>query len=131
MIKHLWMLALGLALLMPRTMAAQDLSGLARVVPEGSVMKDVTGGVEITLALTQGVPFRVFTLADPERLVMDFREVNWSGVEAETVDQADGVFAVRMGGFRPGWSRMVVDLNAPFAVATANAEIDAASGGAR
>ena len=123
MIRVFGWLALVLALALPRQAETQELSGLARVIPGASAMKDVTGGVEITLSLTQGVPFRVFTLADPERLVMDFREVDWSGVDAEEMDQADGIFAVRMGGFRPGWSRMVVDLNAPLAVATANADI--------
>ena len=130
MIRVFGWLALMLALTVPRAAVAQELSGLARVIPGASAMKDVTGGVEITLNLTQGVPFRVFTLAQPERLVMDFREVDWTGVDAEEIDQADGVFAVRMGGFRPGWSRMVVDLNAPFAVATANAEINEETGAA-
>ncbi|MEM7598306.1 MAG: N-acetylmuramoyl-L-alanine amidase [Pseudomonadota bacterium] len=130
MIRVFGWLALMLALTVPRAAVSQELSGLARVIPGASAMKDVTGGVEITLNLTQGVPFRVFTLAEPERLVMDFREVDWTGVDAEEIDQADGVFAVRMGGFRPGWSRMVVDLNAPFAVATANAEINEETGAA-
>ncbi|MEL6648416.1 MAG: AMIN domain-containing protein [Pseudomonadota bacterium] len=130
MIRVFGWLALVLALALPRQAETQELSGLARVIPGASAMKDVTGGVEITLSLTQGVPFRVFTLADPERLVMDFREVDWSGVDAEEMDQADGIFAVRMGGFRPGWSRMVVDLNAPLAVATANADIAEDTGAA-
>lgn len=130
MIRVFGWLALVLALALPRQAETQELSGLARVIAGASAMKDVTGGVEITLSLTQGVPFRVFTLADPERLVMDFREVDWSGVDAEEMDQADGIFAVRMGGFRPGWSRMVVDLNAPLAVATANADIAEDTGAA-
>ncbi|MEO0372947.1 MAG: N-acetylmuramoyl-L-alanine amidase [Pseudomonadota bacterium] len=134
MIRIFHVLALALCV-MPRNAAAQDLSqelsGLARVVAERSTMQDVSGGVEITLDLTQGVPFRVFTLAEPERLVMDFREVDWTGVDPEALDRADGVFSVRMGAYRPGWSRMVVDLNAPFAVATANAEIEDVTGAAR
>ncbi len=134
MIRIFWALGVAvvaLCVMVPRAAIATDLSGLARVMAETSGMEDVSGGVEITLDLTQGVPFRVFTLAEPERLVMDFREVDWTGVDAEALDRAEGVFAVRMGAYRPGWSRMVVDLNAPFAVATANAEIDEETGAAR
>ncbi len=130
MIRLLCILAVALALSAPRVSAAQDLTGLARVIQDQSVMTDRPGGVEITLELTQGVPFRVFTLAEPERLVMDFREVDWTGVDAGALDQSEHVFAVRMGGFRPGWSRMVVDLNGPFSVETANADIDADTGSA-
>ncbi len=125
------MLAMVLALCAgPRAVQAQDLSGLARLVQDASSMEDVRGGAQITLELTQGVPFRVFTLADPARLIMDFREVDWFGVDAEALDQAEAVFAVRMGGFRPGWSRMVVDLNAPLLVETANAAINDETGAA-
>ncbi|MEL7012547.1 MAG: N-acetylmuramoyl-L-alanine amidase [Pseudomonadota bacterium] len=130
MIRFLSFMAMALVLSTPRVLAAQDLSGLARVIQEQSAMTDGADGVDITLELTQGVPFRVFTLAEPERLVMDFREVDWTGVNAEALDQSEHVFAVRMGGFRPGWSRMVVDLNGPFAVETANAEIDTRTGAA-
>ena len=124
-------MAAALLLSAPRVWAAQDLSGLARVIQEQSAMTDGADGVNITLELTQGVPFRVFTLAEPERLVLDFREVDWTGVDAEALDQSEHVFAVRMGGFRPGWSRMVVDLNGSFAVETANAEIDTRTGAAQ
>ena len=37
-------------------------------------------GAEVVLYLSQPVPWRVFTLDDPRRLVIDFREVDWRGV---------------------------------------------------
>ncbi len=114
----------------PRTGQTMELSGLARVVAQGSVIEDVRDGVNITLNLSQGVPFRVFTLAEPERLVLDFREVDWTGSDIEAMDHSDVVFAVRVGGFLPGWSRMIVDLNGPYAVETANASIDEITGAA-
>lgn len=57
--------------------AAQPFSGLARVDPEGSRIAD-TGrdGVQIDLHLSQGVPYRLFTLDNPPRLVLDFQEVD-------------------------------------------------------
>ncbi|MCG7574682.1 N-acetylmuramoyl-L-alanine amidase [Phaeobacter sp. CNT1-3] len=99
--------------------AAQDLSGLARVEVGASHVRDTWGGgVELRLGLTQGVPFRVYTLAEPARLVLDFREVDWRGVTETALLNADGVSALRFGGVRPGWSRMVVDLATPLAVET-------------
>jgi len=110
---------------------AQEFSGLARVEMERSRIDDAGDGVKLRLGLTQGVPWRVFTLADPPRLVLDFREVDWRGVDPDLLDWSGRVEAVRVGGFRPGWSRMVVDLAGPFAVETADAVIDDVTGTAR
>jgi N-acetylmuramoyl-L-alanine amidase len=93
---------------------AQDFSGLARVVPEASGVEDTRRGLSVDLTLSQGVPYRVFTLDEPARLVMDFREVDWRGVTAEALDRSERAVALRMGGFRPGWSRMVVTLDGPY-----------------
>ena len=103
-------------------------SGLARVDMARTRIDDRRDGARLRLGLSQGVPWRVFTLADPPRLVLDFREVDWRGVEPDLLDWSDAVRTVRVGGFRPGWSRMVVDLAGPFAVETANAVTDDASG---
>ncbi|MEO0504377.1 MAG: N-acetylmuramoyl-L-alanine amidase, partial [Pseudomonadota bacterium] len=68
----------------------------------------------LTLSLSQGVPFRVFTLDNPARLVADFREVDFAGVVAgDLLADAGRVTAVRFGPFRPGWSRLVLDLAEP------------------
>lgn len=111
--------------------AAQELSGLARVSVGGSQITDTWGGgVELRLALTQGVPFRVYTLDAPERLVLDFREVDWRGVTEAALLNADGVDGLRFGGVRPGWSRMVVDLAAPLAIETVEMVTEEATGAA-
>lgn len=108
---------------------AQEFSALARVDVQASRIDDTPGGVRLKLGLTQGVPFRVFTLDGPPRLVLDFREVDWRGVDPDLLDRAERVATVRMGAFRPGWSRMVVDLTGPYAVESANAETDRLTGG--
>ncbi|WP_420012082.1 N-acetylmuramoyl-L-alanine amidase [Tateyamaria sp.] len=94
---------------------AQDLSGLARVDGDQSGISDGWfGDTALTLTLSQGVPFRVFTLDDPARLVVDFREVDFAGVSADMLLPEPGrVAAVRFGTFRPGWSRLVADLSEP------------------
>lgn len=110
---------------------AADFSALARVVPDGSGVVDRRGGAELTLSISQGVPWRVYTLTDPARLVLDFREVLWEGLERSRFDQADKVQDVRFGGFRPGWSRMVLDLGSPLAVSRAEMKVTPDTGVAR
>lgn len=110
--------------------SAQDLSGLARVDPAQSGISDGWfGGTSLTLALSQGVPFRVFTLDDPARLVVDFREVDFAGITAEMLLPDTGrVAAVRFGTFRPGWSRLVADLTEPMLPTQIGMPVDTASG---
>ncbi|WP_306154971.1 N-acetylmuramoyl-L-alanine amidase [Roseovarius sp. MMSF_3281] len=109
---------------------AQEFSGLARVLPEASGVEDTRRGLTVDLALSQGVPYRVFTLDDPARLVMDFREVDWQGVSPEALDRSERALALRMGGFRPGWSRMVVDLDGPYRPQTVDLRVTPETGAA-
>lgn len=99
---------------------AHEFSALARLDAQASSIKDTSDGLNVTLALSQGVAWRVFTLQSPPRLVLDFREVDWRGTQAKEFDRAERAISVRMGGFRPGWSRMVVDLAGPYGVAQAD-----------
>jgi N-acetylmuramoyl-L-alanine amidase len=110
--------------------AAQSFGGLARVDTAGSRLSDTRQGLVLELALSQGVPWRVFTLEAPERLVVDFREVDWRGVDAAILDMAERAREVRMGSFRPGWSRMVVELTGPYAVERADMALSEESGAA-
>ncbi|WP_224823496.1 N-acetylmuramoyl-L-alanine amidase [Cognatishimia sp. MH4019] len=95
---------------------AQGFGGLARVDVAQSQVKDRGGDVLVELHLSQAVPYRVFTVDDPPRLVMDFREVLFDGMRNEVFLNSDGVSEARFGPFRPGWSRMVLDLTGPLAV---------------
>ncbi|KMK67513.1 N-acetylmuramoyl-L-alanine amidase [Puniceibacterium sp. IMCC21224] len=101
---------------------AQELGGLARF--EGGQVRDAKAGVTFDLDLSQGVPWRVYTLSAPNRLVLDFREVDWQAADPEVFDQADGIDSVRMGSFRAGWSRLVALLNAPMTLREAGLTID-------
>ncbi|MFW2587160.1 N-acetylmuramoyl-L-alanine amidase [Sagittula sp. SSi028] len=98
---------------------AQQSSGLARYEGGGFVDRRF-GGTELRLDLSQGVPWRVFTVADPWRVVVDFREVDWTGADARAMADSDMVKTVRMGSFRPGWSRLVAELSQPLKVAEAS-----------
>jgi N-acetylmuramoyl-L-alanine amidase len=111
---------------------AQEFSGLARIDAARSAITDLKGdGVQIELFLSQGVPYRLFTLDAPLRLVLDFQEVDWSGLNAAELVKSARISQVRFGTYVPGWSRLVVDLGRPMAVQTAGVRIDPVTSAAR
>jgi len=97
---------------------AQDLSALARLDVATSYVDDSGGGVDVELALSQPVPWRVRVLDGPPRLVLDFREVDFAGV-ADVPRSSDRVVELRAGVYRPGWSRLVLELDGPYLVTKA------------
>lgn len=110
---------------------AQEFSALARLDAAKSGLKEGwRGAVTLELGLSQGVPWRLFTLDEPRRLVIDFREVDWGSTKAADFGTAKGIGAVRFGGYRPGWSRMVLDLEAPLVVETAEMAVGEGAGAA-
>ncbi len=110
--------------------AAQDLQAIARINIDKSRISDrLLGGVSVKLSLSQAVPFRVFTLDEPKRLVVDFKEVDWTLFSDEDLLNTDAVTDIRYGIFRPGWSRMVLDLANPLAVEVIEMKTGANPGG--
>lgn len=109
---------------------AQELGALARFQPAQSAVVDIHRGAELRLSLSQGVPFRVFTLDAPNRLVIDFREVDWLGADPRALDRSARIREVNFGQFRAGWSRFVALLEVPMTVDTAGLAIDSVTGGA-
>jgi N-acetylmuramoyl-L-alanine amidase len=104
---------LVLLLLAPAVpVGAEGLSALARVdaMRSGLVARD--GGLELRLGLSQPVPWRLRLLDQPPRLVIDTREVDWTG--ATVLAMVRPALAMRAGSFRPGWSRLVLELDGPF-----------------
>ncbi len=97
---------------------AQELSALARLNVAGSRIMDVDGGVQVRLAISQPVPWRVRLLDGPPRLVLDMREVDWAGLRG-VMRASDAVVTMRAGVVRPGWSRLVLELSGPFVVGQA------------
>lgn len=111
------------------SVSAQTLTGLARVVAEGSGFRMVSEGAELSVQLSQGVPYRVFTVDGPPRLVVDFSEADFSAVSAESfATGVDAISDVRFGGFRSGWSRLVADLAEPMVATSVGMRVDEASG---
>ncbi|MGR3623951.1 N-acetylmuramoyl-L-alanine amidase [Pseudophaeobacter sp.] len=117
----LWLVGYGL---LAADAGAQDFSGLARVNPEVSKIRDAGQGAEVKLGLSQGVPYRLFTLDAPPRLVLDFQEVDWSGLTAADLLSGERITSAQFGTYVPGWSRMVLELAGPMQVETAALEVD-------
>lgn len=103
------------------TVAAQDLSALARLDPARSVLADDGDGIALQLGLSQPVPWRVRVLADPPRAVLDFREVDFAAI-GDLPRASDRVAGLRAGSVRAGWSRLVLELSGPFTITTAAME---------
>ncbi|MBA3910214.1 MAG: N-acetylmuramoyl-L-alanine amidase [Rhodobacter sp.] len=102
---------LALALLLALPAAGQDLSALARLQVAKSSLLQADGVLEMTLAISQPVPWRLRFMTDPPRLVLDAREIDFTGIAGLQAPPA--VLALRAGAFRPGWSRLVVELDGP------------------
>jgi N-acetylmuramoyl-L-alanine amidase len=119
----------GMALAMLTSLAvAQDFSALARLDPAASSLRDGRDAIDLSLAISQPVPFRVSLRDNPPRLVVDFREVDFGAAKATDLDQSDRVRALNWGRFRPGWSRLVAELDGPYRVAEAAERTEGAPG---
>jgi N-acetylmuramoyl-L-alanine amidase len=104
---------------------AEEFRAVARVDAALSTIEMRGDALDLTLALDVAVPYRVFTLSAPDRMVVDFREVDWRGVPFDVFGPD---VAARFGVFKPGWSRMVVDL--PATMAPSRVEMDIRGQGA-
>lgn len=124
-------LLLAAALAIPCTVSAQGLFALARLDPVRSAITDHSDGFDLVLTISQPVPYRVQTLVDPPRLVLDFREVDFDQLRPGGLGFSQAVQSVRHGTVQTGWSRLVLDLDGHFAVDSAGMETDAGDGTAR
>jgi len=85
-------------------------------------------GTRLVVELTGAVEFRVFALAQPERLVIDLSPVDWALPERTLALGRAGVAQIRFGRFRPDTSRIVIDLDRPLILGSAQwLEADAVS----
>lgn len=72
--------------------------------------------MDLQLTLTEAVPYRVFLLDGPPRLVVDLKGVDFGEAQPQQLFGAGLVPAIRWGRFQRGWSRMVAELPGPYAV---------------
>lgn len=134
-----WFLALVLMLLALPALAEGPMregavrAGLARVDLAHSAItaqgrdRGRPRPLELQLTISQPVPYRVYFLDGPPRMVVDFRQIDFSGIDAQDLPGVELVAALRWGRFRQGWSRMVVELPGPYVLRRA-VQIPAESG---
>lgn len=75
--------------------------------------------LDASIGVAAAVPFRVFTLTEPPRIVVDLEGLGVSGFDPGKARLARGVTAVRAVPAPPGWARLVFELARPFALETA------------
>ncbi|RVW00028.1 N-acetylmuramoyl-L-alanine amidase [Mesobaculum littorinae] len=100
-------------------LAAEEMTALARPDPAKSEIADFGDNLQVTLTLSQPVPWRVFTLDEPARLIFDFAEVDFTAFPLRDITRSDMVAAVAAGPVTEGWSRLVVELSGPMMLETA------------
>lgn len=78
-------------------------------------------GVTLTLGLTQAVPYRLATLDNPPRLILDMADTDLAAFPRDALMQGvrRGVTDLRAGAGLPGWSRLVLELDGPYGVVRA------------
>ena len=108
-----------------RVAAAALASMLAAAVAVGAQAAPSVTGVRVgqyadvtrlVVDLTEPVEFSVFSLANPDRVVIDLAAVSWGVGERTQVIGRAGVAQLRFGQFRPDTARLVLDLDRPLAV---------------
>lgn len=110
---------------------AAGFGALARLIPDDTGFAATAEGIEITLALSQPVPFRVFTVDDPARVVVDFREVDF-GAWGGGLVLPPAIVTLQTGPAQGlGWSRLVLALASPHAPRIAAMRTDPVTGRAR
>lgn len=112
--KILRLISVFILLMASATTAQQMRTGLARVVPETTeASAGFWGTVDVTIGLTQGVPYRVFNVSNPNRLVVDFGFADWSGVPRDHFSGVAGISSARFGALDGTWSRLILELEKP------------------
>lgn len=127
MSRYFWFFAPVLVAIWSVASAAADTNALAQLGADGASIEDQSGAVEIRIALSQAVPWRVYLLNGPPRVAIELGELRWS--EDPDVRSAS-VTDVMTERHAAGWSRMVALLQEPLDVETAEMTV-AEDGSAR
>lgn len=109
---RLCLLALALLAMAPALALAEATVRDIRLAPS----EDGADGTRIVIDLSREVSYRHIRLEDPPRLAIDLPEVAWLVPESIGQQSFGMVTGYRFGRFRPGISRVVLDIGAPFEI---------------
>ncbi|PRY78872.1 N-acetylmuramoyl-L-alanine amidase [Yoonia maritima] len=84
--------------------------------PERTEVKDGWWQLQVAVGLSTVTPYRLFTLDNPRRLVVDFQNASWPEVAPDQLLSGDRATGLHFGALDTTWSRMVVDLAGPMRV---------------
>lgn len=82
----------------------------------------------IVIGLDEAGPYRVFTRTDPARLVVDMQDMDLAPAALAALQQALAPMKVRAGRIEAGWGRLVIALDAPYALTHAQLQRTPAPG---
>ena len=94
-------------------------SGIARPIAADFRFHDHGHFTRIVLEITESIGFSIFQLAAPNRIVVDLPEIDWELPSKLGLNQSGVLHRMRYGLFKPGQSRLVIDLSKPAGVMTA------------
>ncbi|MEM9062914.1 MAG: N-acetylmuramoyl-L-alanine amidase [Pseudomonadota bacterium] len=101
-------LALGAALFSATATAAPKVTGLTHGLHQERV--------RIILSISEEPAFALFTLNDPDRLILDLPAFDWQLPESQEAEPIPYISALRHGLFRRDRARIVMDLDRPLVV---------------
>ena len=87
--------------------------------PETSFVRASWRHLYLEIVLSERTPFRVFTLDNPPRLVLDLQDVVWPQVAPESLMTGSKVLGLRLGRADQTWSRMIIEMDGPMEVVNA------------
>ncbi|MBL4808037.1 MAG: N-acetylmuramoyl-L-alanine amidase, partial [Rhodobacteraceae bacterium] len=97
------------------TVVAQE-TAVSDIIAENTTLSSDGYEVTLTLALSNQVPYRVFTLDSPRRLLIDFPQVDFSAMPVDLAAAVPEVENLRWGVYELGKMRLVVDLSGPYVI---------------
>ena len=126
-----WAVAIWVMMICNQPVFAQDFRAVAQVNIAESEIKLSAHKAQVSLNISQSVPFRISALDMPPRLVVDFNEVDFTGVaRTDIFPQADTNDGLRFGAFDRGWSRLILELGTPMTLNSADMKVLENSAGA-
>lgn len=88
-------------------------SAWAKPVVTAARVGETPERTRFVLEISEDLPYRVFTLPDPFRVVLDLPEVAWSLPGDRQPNPGGLISALRFGLFAPGTTRVVLDVTQP------------------
>lgn len=86
---------------------------LAKPIVKDARVGQHENATRFVLDISESVPFRIFTLKDPYRLVVDLMGAEWALDDSQLALNSGLIGAIRYGQFQTETARIVVDLRAP------------------